>query len=128
MIQPDDVGCLTLPLSVGHLPGVRKVTEGTEEKLKCLGTNMVQNWRTMDLLSLESPFGRYGVSLYELARGVDNSAVVPDRVTQSISSKIPLRTTRSSRSLSRRIRALAERTWTAVRNELRTARTVVLKL
>jgi len=35
--------------------------------------------------ALEDPLGRYGVRLYELARGIDKSAVVPDRPTQSLS-------------------------------------------
>ena len=34
---------------------------------------------------LEHEFGRYGVRLYELARGIDDSEVVPNRPTQSIS-------------------------------------------
>jgi len=38
----------------------------------------------LDLPTLESHFGRYGVRLYELERGVDESKVGPDRPTQSI--------------------------------------------
>jgi DNA polymerase IV len=36
---------------------------------------------------LETGFGRYGVRFYELARGVDESKVVPDRPAQSISAE-----------------------------------------
>src|SRR5207253_10245214 len=32
-----------------------------------------------ELATLEGRFGRYGVRLYELARGIDKSEVVPDR-------------------------------------------------
>jgi len=34
---------------------------------------------------LEARFGKYGVRLFELARGIDESPVVSDRPTQSIS-------------------------------------------
>ena len=45
----------------------------------------VSELRGLHLLALEHEFGRYGVRLYELARGVDESEVIPDRPTQSIS-------------------------------------------
>ena len=82
----------------------------------------------MDLQDLESRFGRYGVRLYELARGVDNSPVVPDRITQSISSEDTFEQDVLLAELEPMIRKLAEKTWMAARNESRTARTVVLKL
>ncbi len=64
----------------------------------------------------------------ELQRGVDESKVVPDRPTQSISAEdtfehdVPLAETEH------RIRRLAELTWAAARSERRIARSVVLKL
>ena len=64
-----------------RLPGVGKVTE---EKLKQLEVQTIADLRRMDLATLEGRLGRYGVLLYELARGIDNSEVVPDRPTQSI--------------------------------------------
>src|SRR5229473_6674043 len=82
----------------------------------------------MELPTLERRFGRYGVRLYELARGIDKSEVIPDRPTQSVSAEdtferdVPLTETEPM------IRRLAEHTWAASRNELRIARTVVLKL
>ncbi len=73
-----------LPLPVDRLPGVGKVTG---EKLKQLEVQTIADLRRMDLPTLEARFGRYGVRLYELARGIDNSEVVPDRPTQSISAE-----------------------------------------
>ncbi len=125
VIQPEEVDSFLLPLSVGRLPGVGKVTE---EKLKKLHMQTVGDLRRLDLPALEDHFGRYGVRLYELARGIDKSAVVPDRPTQSVSAEdtferdVPLTETETM------IRLLAEKTWTASRKELRIARTVVLKL
>jgi DNA polymerase-4 len=125
VIQPEEVDSFLLPLSVGRLPGVGKVTE---EKLKKLHMQTVGDLRRLDLPALEDHFGRYGVRLYELARGIDKSAVVPDRPTQSLSAEdtferdVPLTETETM------IRLLAEKTWTVSRKELRIARTVVLKL
>ena len=125
VIQPEEVNSFLLPLPVGRLPGVGKVTE---EKLKRLAVQTVADLRRMDLPALEGRFGRYGARLYELARGTDTSEVVPNRPTQSISAEdtferdVPLADTEPM------IRRLAELTWAASRRESRIARTVVLKL
>lgn len=125
VIQPEEVDQFLLPLPVGRLPGVGKVTE---EKLKKFDTQTVGDLQKLDLPTLEGHFGRYGLRLYELARGVDNSEVIPNRPTQSVSAEdtfdhdVPLTETEPM------IRRLAEKTWTASRKELRIARTVVLKL
>lgn len=125
VIQPEEVDSFLPPLPVGRLPGVGKVTE---EKLKGLDIHTIADLRRLELPALENRFGRYGVRLYELARGVDESKVVPDRPTQSISAEdtferdVPLSETEAM------IRKLAELTWAASRNEPRIARTVVLKL
>ena len=105
MIQPEEVDAFLLPLPVGRLPRVGKVTE---EKLANLGTKTGRDLRTLDLSALEQQCGRYGVRQYELARGIDEHPVVPDRPTQSISVEdtfehdVPLSETESM------IRSLAE--------------------
>ena len=125
VIQPEDVDAFLRTLPVGRVPGVGKVTEG---KLKAFEVQTIADLRRLDLPTLESRFGRYGVRLYELARGVDASKVVPDRPTQSISAEdtferdVPLTETEPM------IRKLAELTWAASRKESRLARTVVLKI
>ena len=78
------VVALLLSLLVGRLPGVGKVTE---EKLKSFEIQTVAELRKMHLSMLERRFGRYGVRLYELARRVDKSEVIPDRPTQSVSAE-----------------------------------------
>jgi DNA polymerase-4 len=125
VIQPDDVDSFLSPLPVGRLPGVGKVTE---EKLNSFKIQTVADLKKLELVTLEGRFGRYGVRLYELARGIDNSEVVADRRTQSISAEdtfeqdVPLTETEPM------IRRLAEKTWSSSRTESRIARTVVLKL
>jgi DNA polymerase IV len=118
VIQPEEVDSF-------RMPGVGKVTE---EKLSKLRIRTVSELRGLELQQLEQEFGRYGVRLYELARGIDESPVVPDRPTKSISVEdtfehdVPLAETEPM------IRRLAEKLWSASRKESRVARTVILKL
>lgn len=125
VIPPEEVDAFLLPLPVGRLPGVGKVTE---EKLKGFDVHTIEHLRHLDLSALESHFGRYGVRLYELARGVDESKVVPDRPTKSISAEDTFEHDVLLAETEPMIRRLAELTWAASRKETRVARTVVLKL
>jgi DNA polymerase IV len=125
VIQPDDIDAFLHPLPVGRLPGVGKVTE---EKLTKLGIQTVGDLRKLDLSALEKTFGRYGVRLHELARGLDENEVVPDRPTQSISVEDTFERDVLLAETEQMIRRLAEKLWLASRQESRTARTVVLKL
>jgi DNA polymerase IV len=125
VIQPGEVDSFLLPLPVGRLPGVGKVTE---EKLKSFQVQTVADLRAVDLSTLERRFGRYGVRLHELARGIDNNEVIPDRRTQSVSAEDTFERDVTLTETEPMIRRLAEKTWTASRKELRIARTVVLKL
>src|SRR3954451_11223651 len=125
VIQPKDIDTFLPPLPVGRIPGVGKVTEGRLEKF---GVRTVGDLLRFQPSDLEQSFGRYGRRLYELARGIDDNPVVPDRPTQSVSAEdtfpedVPLSQTEPL------IRALAEKAWNAARKEARIARTVILKL
>jgi DNA polymerase IV len=125
VIQPEEVDSFLLPLPVGRLPGVGKVTEA---KLEGFEVQTVGDLRKIDLGTLEGRFGQYGVRLYELSRGIDKSEVIPNRPTQSISSEDTFERDLLLAEMEPMIRRLAEHTWTASRKESRTARTVVLKL
>ena len=125
VIQPHEIQAFLLPLPVGRIPGVGKVTE---ERMKHAGIKTVGDIHAMGLTALENHFGRYGLRLYELARGIDHSPVMANRVRKQISAEdtfpedIPLTETEIP------IRRLAEKVWNASRNNARGARTVVLKL
>src|SRR5579863_5731810 len=125
VIQPKDVPTFLPPLPVGRIPGVGKVTEARLEKL---GVRTVGDLQTFASIDLEKWFGRYGVRLYELARGIDENPVVPDRPTQSVSAEDTFEQDVLLAEIEPAIRRLAEKTWTASRKESRIARTVVLKL
>ena len=125
VIQPHEVHDFLLPLPVGRIPGVGKVTE---QRMKSLGIATVGDLYSRDLPALEDNFGSYGHRLYELARGIDNSPVVSNRVSKSISAEdtfpvdLPLADTEP------KIRLLAEKVWKSSQGNARAARTVVLKL
>jgi DNA polymerase IV len=125
VVRPEDVDRFLLPLPVGRLPGVGKVTG---EKLAQLGVQTVEDLRKRELPALEEHFGRFGVRLYELARGIDDSEVIPDRPTQSISVEDTFEHDLSLSETEPMIRRLAEKLWSASRKEPRIPRTVVLKL
>jgi len=125
VIQPEEIDSFLLPLPVNRLPGVGKVTE---EKLKSFQVHTVADLQALDLATLERRFGRYGVRLHELARGIDDSEVIPDKPTQSISVEDTFEQDVTLAETEPMIRRLAEKTWEASRNEARVARTVVLKL
>jgi len=125
VIQPEEVDAFLSPLPVGRLPGVGKVTE---ERLQSLSVETIADLRSVELAELEQRFGRNGVRLYQLARGIDNGEVIPNRPTQSISSEDTFEHDVLLVQTESMIRRLAEKTWNASRNEPRIARTVVLKL
>jgi DNA polymerase-4 len=125
VIQPHESHGFLLPLPVGRIPGVGQVTEA---RMKAVGITTVGDLFAMEISILQHHFGRYGRRLYELARGIDQSPVVPNRSSKSISAEdtferdIPLGETEPL------VRRLAEKVWAASRQNARMARTVVLKL
>jgi DNA polymerase-4 len=125
VIQPNEVDAFLLPLPVGRLPGVGKVTG---EKLAKFGVQTIGDLRGLDVAALEQHFGGYGRRLHELARGIDDSPVSPDRPTQSISVEDTFERDVLLAETEPMIRRLAEKLWSASRKESRTARTIVLKL
>ena len=125
VIQPEEVDSFLPPLPVERLPGVGKVTA---QRLANLGIRTVGNLRTLEPGAIERQFGRHGQRLHELAFGIDDSEVVPDRPTKSISAEDTFAQDVTLDETEEPIRRLAEKVWTASRKEARIARTVVLKL
>ncbi|MGA7632298.1 MAG: DNA polymerase IV [Terriglobales bacterium] len=125
VIQPEEADAFLLPLPVGRLPGVGKVTE---EKLAKLRVQTVSELRGLESAALEDKFGRYGARLYELGRGIDETPVVPDRPTKSISVEDTFPQDVLLAETEPMIRRLAENLWSVARKESRIARTIILKL
>nr|WP_292997324.1 DNA polymerase IV [Nevskia sp.] len=125
VVRPEQVDAFLAPLPVAKIPGVGKVMNG---KLAELGVVTVADLRALELPALEARFGRYGRRLFELARGIDDHPVVPDRPVMSVSAEDTFRDDVLLADTEPMIRSLAEKTWAASMKTPRIARTVVLKL
>ena len=125
VIQPHAVQDFLLPLPVGRIPGVGKVTES---RMKAVGIATVGDLYRLDLSDLEGHFGSYGTRLYQLARGIDHNPVVANRVSKSISAEDTFQIDIPLAETEQQIRRLAEKVWRASRENARGAKTVVLKL
>lgn len=130
VVRPPRVQAFLAPLKVGRLPGVGKVME---RKLAALGITVVADLRRQRPDELERRFGRYGRRLHELAHGIDERPVQPDRPTLQVSTEDTFEHDLPIDDLEPHIRRLADKTWAAHQREAqgehgRVARTVVLKL
>ena len=125
VIQPEEVESFLLPLPVMRLPGVGRVTG---RRLELLGVKAVADLRQLGATLLEEQFGRHGLRLFELAHGIDHSPVISNRPTQSISAEDTFERDLLLEETEPVIRHLADKVWTASRNDPRIPRTVVLKL
>ncbi len=71
-------------LPVGRLWGVGKKMRG---KLSELGVETCADLQKFDRIDLAKRFGKWGLELWELCRGIDDSPVKPHRIRKSISSE-----------------------------------------
>jgi DNA polymerase IV len=82
VVDPARVQEFLAPLPVRRLWGVGKVAATILEEL---GVCTIGDIRTLPLETLQQRFGEHGRHLWELARGMDERPVVPDREAKSIS-------------------------------------------
>ncbi|RCS29662.1 DNA polymerase IV [Rhodanobacter denitrificans] len=126
VIRPQQVEAFLTPLPVDRLPGVGKVMEA---KLAALGIATVGELRAHAQAELEQRFGRWGRRLHELARGIDEHPVQPERPTLQISAEDTFEHDLRLEELEPHIHRLAQKAWAGYLQEhARVARTVVLKL
>ena len=130
VLKPAMVDAFLAPLPVGKLPGVGKVMEA---KLAELGIATCTDLRMHGIEALEQRFGRWGRRLHELAFGIDERAVQPERPTLQISAEDTFAEDLPLDALGEHIRRLASKSWAGYlrereRHPERIARTVVLKL
>ena len=56
-------------------------------KLAALGIETCADLQTLDQIELARRFGKWGLELWQLCRGIDDRAVTPDRTRKSLSSE-----------------------------------------
>jgi DNA polymerase IV len=125
VIQPHEVQAFLLPLPVGRIPGVGKVTEARMERA---GIKVVGDIYGMERAALEHKFGSYAQRLYELARGIDHNPVISNRIRKQISAEDTFPDDIPLAECNAHIRKLAEKVWKASQSNVRGGRTIVLKL
>lgn len=71
-------------LPVGRIWGVGKKMR---EKLTALGIETCADLQQLDQIELSQRFGKWGLELWHLCRGIDERPVTPDRTRKSVSSE-----------------------------------------
>jgi len=84
VVYPEQVESFLKPLAVEKIPGIGPVAK---EKLNARGIKTIGDLMKMSKTELCNLFGKWGATLFELARGIDNSPVEPKREIKQISSE-----------------------------------------
>ncbi len=125
VIKPSQVLAFLQPLPVRKVPGVGKVMQS---RLAALGVQTVGDLARFSAAELEHHFGRYGLRLHELSRGVDTRPVQPDAPLQQISAETTFATDLRLDALDETLARLAAKVWEQGTRKGAIGRTVVLKL
>ncbi|MGQ0634006.1 MAG: DNA polymerase IV [Planctomycetaceae bacterium] len=126
VVDPAGVQAFLDPLPVGRLWGVGRVTGRAFQQL---GIHTIGQVRNLPIEVLQTHFGKSGAHLWQLAHGIDDRAVVPDREARSISHETTFATDIGDRQVLRAwLLELTEQVgWRLRRHALR-GRTIRLKL
>ncbi|HEX2834802.1 MAG TPA: DNA polymerase IV [Thermoanaerobaculia bacterium] len=125
VIKPHQVQRFLIPLPVRKIPGVGKATEAV---LTDMGIATVGDLLQFEANELTARFGKWGVRLWELARGVDESPVSPSRKRKSWSSENTFAKDVTREEAAEWIRKEAEKLWEALEQREMRGRTVTVKL
>ncbi len=83
-MKPEEIPAFIAALPVSRLWGVgRKM----REKLAALGVETCADLQRFDQIELARRFGKWGLELWHLCRGIDERPVTPDRTRKSLSSE-----------------------------------------
>lgn len=126
VVDPASVQAFLDPLPVARLWGVGHVTGQVFEQL---GVRTIKDVRQMGLDQLRLHFGNSGEHLWQLAQGIDNRRVIPDREAKSISHETTFAIDIDDREVLRAwLVELAEQVGWRLRRQNIRGRTVQLKI
>jgi DNA polymerase-4 len=83
-VAPEEVPAFMEKLSVREIWGIG---EKSERKLQELGVKTCGELQRFSRVELVDLFGKFGLELYDLCRGIDNRPVEPDRPRKSLSTE-----------------------------------------
>lgn len=81
VISKSDVPDILLPLDIKKVHGLGKKSQ---QKLRNIGINTVEDMFQLDIEFLEKLFGKMGYEIYQRIRGIDHRIVEPNRVRKSL--------------------------------------------
>ena len=83
-VTPEEIPAFIAALPVGRLWGVGGKMR---EKLSAIGVETCADLQKLDQIELARRFGKWGLELWSLCRGIDERPVSPDRTRKSVSSE-----------------------------------------
>lgn len=83
-VKPEQVPGFMEKLPVRKLWGIGEVTE---QKLEKMGIATCGDMQRFSRIALQEHFGKFGIELYDLCRGIDDRPVEPDRERKSLSNE-----------------------------------------
>lgn len=83
-VSEEEIPAFMAALPVGRIWGVGKKMR---EKLGALGIETCEDLQALDQIELARRFGKWGIELWQLCRGIDDRPVTPDRTRKSVSSE-----------------------------------------
>jgi DNA polymerase-4 len=125
VIRPHQVERFLVGLPVRKIPGVGKATEGVLHELGIQTVGDLHTWSQPDLIAR---FGRWGTRLWELARGIDESPVVPSRPRKSWSSENTFAKDITRQEVEDYLRRASADLWEDMAKKAMRGRTVTVKL
>jgi len=126
VVFPDTVENFLEPLPVRKIPGVGPVTE---EKLKRLKVETCGDLLAKSKDELKRHFGKFGIDLWEMARGIDASPVVVEWEAKQIGCEETFeKDLLAPEDLKREIKILASETLRRVQEDKKAGKTLTLKV
>jgi DNA polymerase IV len=125
VIRPHQVEAFLVGLPVRKIPGVGKATEKVLHEMQIETVGDLQRFAPEELTAR---FGKWGVRLWELARGIDESPVVPSRKRKSWSSETTFAKDLPLEEVARWIESEAHALFEALQKKGMMGRTVTVKL
>jgi len=83
-VKAQDVPAFMAPLPVRKIWGIGPASE---QKLEQLGIKTCAELQRFSRVDLQELFGKFGIELYDLCRGIDDRPVEPDRPRKSLSTE-----------------------------------------
>ena len=125
VIRPHQIQEFLVGLPVRKIPGVGKATEGV---LIDMGVATVGDLQRFSDTELTARFGKWGTRLWELARGIDESPVVPSRKRKSWSSENTFQTDVTREEVAEYLKGESQKLWDSMQKSEMRGRTVTVKL